>query len=127
MTNLSKAFDCLSHELLLAMLYAYRFVIVALRLIHSCLTNRKQKTKVNLPYSPLEEILFDLAQGSIFGPLLFNIFLCDLFFIMNETEFVSYTDDNTPYRTVNTINKFIKSLEHDSIILFNYKDQRCGN
>ena len=89
LTDLSNPFDCLSHELLLAKLHAYGFSIEALRLIHSYLTNRKQATKVNLSYSPWEEILFGLPRGSILGPLLFNIFLCDLFFIMNETDFAS--------------------------------------
>ena len=120
LTDLSKAFDCLSHELLLAKLHAYGFSIAALRLIHSYLTNRKQRTKVNLSYSPWDEILFGVPQGSILGPLLFNIFLCDLFFIMNETDFASYADDNTPYRTANTIDEVIQSLEHDSMMLFQW-------
>ena len=51
LTDLSKAFDCLSHELLLAKLHAYGFSFAALRLIHSYLTNRKQRTKVNSSYS----------------------------------------------------------------------------
>ena len=54
LTDLSKAFDCLSHELLLAKLYAYGFTIVALRLIHSYLTNRRQRTKINMSYSSWE-------------------------------------------------------------------------
>ena len=111
-TNLSKAFDCLSHEL-----HAYGFSTAALRLIHSYLTNRKQRTRVNLSYSPWEEILIGAPQGSILGPLLFNIFLCDLFFIMNETDFASYADDNTPHRAANTVDEVIQSPEHDSIML----------
>ena len=120
LTDLSKAFCCLPHELLLAKLHAYGFSIAALRLIHSYLTNRKQRTKVNLSYSPWEEILFGVPQGSILGPLLFNIFLCDLFFIMNETDFASYADDNTPYRTANTLDEVIQSLERDSMMLLQW-------
>ena len=120
LADLSKALDCLPHELLLAKLHAYGFSIAALRLIHSYLTNRKQRTKVNLAYSPWEEIWFGIPQGSILGPLLFNIFLCDLFFIMNETDFASYADDNTPYRTASTLDEVIKSLEHDSMMLFQW-------
>ena len=115
--DLSKAFGCLSHELLLAKLDAFGFTIVALKLIHSYLTNRKQRTKVNLSYNPWEEILFGVPQRSIVGSLLFNIFLCDLFFMMNETGFVNYANDNTPYRTANTIDKVIQSLKHDSVML----------
>ena len=118
LTDLPKAFDCLSHELLVAKLHAYGFSIAVLKLIRSYLTNGKQRTKINLSYSPWEEILFGVPQGSILGPLLFNIFLCDLFFIMNETDFASYADDNTPYRTANTIDEVIQSLEHDSVKMF---------
>ena len=71
-----------------------------------------------MSYSSWEEIVFGVPQGSILGPLLFNIFMCDLFFIMKETDFSSYADDNTPYRTAETIDEVIKLLEHDSTLLF---------
>ena len=71
-----------------------------------------------MSYSPWEEILFGVPQGFILEALLFNIFLCDLFFIMTETDFTSHEDDNTSYRTANTIDDVIQSLEHDSMMLF---------
>ena len=113
LTDLSKAFDCLSHELLLAKLHAYGFSISALRLIYSYLANRKQKTKINSSYSSWYEILFGVPQGSILGPLLFNIFLC-------QKDFVSYADDNTPYVETNNIDEVITILENDSIQLFKW-------
>ena len=120
LADLSKAFDCLSHELLLAKLHAYGFSISALRLIYSYLANRKQRTKINSSYSSWEEILFGVLQESILGPLLFNIFLCDMLFVLSQTDFASYADDNTPYVEANNIDEVIAILENDSIQLFKW-------
>ena len=74
--DLFKTLDCLSHDLLIAKLHVYVFDLPELRLIQSYLSNRKQRTKINVTHSSLEEILFGVPQGSVLGPLLFNIFLC---------------------------------------------------
>ena len=120
LTDFSKAIDCLSHELLLAKLHAYGFSISALRLIYSYLANRKQRTKINMSYNSLEEILFSVPQGSILRPLLANIFLCDMFFELSQTDFASYADDNTPYAEADNIDEVITILENDSIQLFKW-------
>ena len=73
-TNLSRAFDCLHHELLIAKLNAYGFSLTALKLVHNYLSNRKQRTKINSLYNSLLKIIFGVPQGSILGPLLFIIF-----------------------------------------------------
>ena len=86
----------------------------------SNLSNRKQRTKIKSTYSSLLEIIFGVPQGSILGPLLFNIFLIDLFFIIEDTEIASYADDNTPYVIADNIDGIIKSLEEASEILFKW-------
>ena len=53
---------------------------------------------------------FGVPRGSAFSSWLFNIFLADLFFILNKTNIAKYADDNTPYNSSNDINGLIKSL-----------------
>ena len=75
--DLTKAFDCLPYDLLIAKLYSYGFSLNAIQLIHSYLCNRRKRTKINESCSSREEILVAVPQGSISGPLLFNIFMRD--------------------------------------------------
>ena len=119
-TDLSKAFDCLDHELLIAILNAYGFILTALKLVQKYSSNRIQRTKINSTYISLLEIIFGVPQGSILGPLLFNIFLIDLLFITEDIDIASYADDNTPYIIADNIDGVIKSLEEASEILFKW-------
>ena len=77
-TDLSKAFDCILHELLIAKLNAYRFDIKSLKFILVYFTNRKQKTKIGSSFSDFLNIRFGVSQGSILGPPLFIIYKCGI-------------------------------------------------
>ena len=118
LTDLLKAFDCLNHELFASKLNAYGFTLPTLKLVHDFLPDIKQRTRVNNSYSTWFEILFAVPQSSILGPLLCNIFLADLFFILSETDLANYTDDNKPYTSSNDVSGLIKSLEEASKKLF---------
>ena len=80
----------------------------AVKLIKSYLSNRKQRIKIKAAYSSWKEILFGVPRGSVLGPSLFNTFLCDLFWIMCETDFASQADDNTPYALGDSTDDIIK-------------------
>ena len=93
LTDLSKAFDCISHELLIAKLHAYGLGLDSVRYIFDYLNNRKQRTKINQNYSSWSDIFTGVPQGSILGPLLFNIYICDLLFCVDDEKIASYADD----------------------------------
>ena len=84
LTDLPKAFDCLCYQLLLAKLNAYGLSLSALRLISGYLFYRQQTSKINASYNSFGRILFGVAQGFILRPLLFKIFMCDLFIILEN-------------------------------------------
>ena len=79
--------------------------------MYTYLFDREQKSKIGIFYSSLQDILSGIPQGSILGPLLFNIFLRDLFLIIDNIDFASYADDNTPYTTDENAEKVINKLE----------------
>ena len=101
LTDLSKAFDCFPHELIIAKLNAYGCKLPALKLMHSYLSHRKQRTKVNHAYSSWSEILFGVPQGFILGSILLNTFLSDLFLVVGNTDLSSCANDNTIYDSGN--------------------------
>ena len=115
LTYLSKAFFCLNHELLIAKLNAYGFSRSALLFIHSYLTDKKQRAKVNGSFSIRTETVLGVPQGSVLRLLLFNIYLNDLFMFLEETEICNYADDTTIYACGSNIENVIMHLENDAL------------
>ena len=114
--DLSKAFDTLNYELLIAKLHAYGFSEKSLKLIHDYLTNRWQRTKISNSFSSWSELVLGVPQGSVLGPLLFNIFLNDLFWINDSTDVCNYADDTTFYACDQELESVLVRLEHDSLL-----------
>ena len=94
LTDLSKAFDCIDHKLLIANLFCfcYRVSPSALNLIHSYLSNRTQRIKINNCFSRRSSIEYGIPQGSVLGPLLFAIDLTDLFYKCEDSNIANYAD-----------------------------------
>ena len=85
------------HNLLIAKLQAYGFDDDSLNFICNYFVDREQRIKINSSFSTWSKIENGVPQGSILGPLLFNIKTLDMFFEQKDVSFSTYGDDNTPY------------------------------
>ena len=112
--DLSKAFGTINHQLLIAKLHAYGFNVEALELILNYLSNRRHRTKINI-FSSWAELLCGVPQGSVLGPLLFNIYLNDLFYEFANTKVCNLADDTTPYACDIDLPTVLRNLEHDTL------------
>ena len=111
LTDLSKAFDCTVHDFFIAKLEAYGFSYETLKVMYSYLTDRKHRTKVNNSYSDFIDLLLGVPKGSILGPLLFNIYISDLFFFVEEDNVTSYDNDTTPCSNGKNVVTVLENIE----------------
>ena len=93
--DLSKAFGCIPHDMLIAKLSAFGHNGNASKYIYTYLKNRKQFVRVNNVCSDFKYIISGVPQGSIVGPILFNAFLNDFFFCIRKASVHNFADDNT--------------------------------
>ena len=108
------------HDLLLAKLSAYGFSNEALSYVMTYLTDRKQSTRLNNFYSTFQLILSGVPQGSILGPILFNIFFNDFLYFIKTANVHNYADDNTLSSSSNSISNLIRVLETESDVAMSW-------
>ena len=112
--DLSKAFDCRKHDLLLAKLDAYGFCHEALCLVHSFLENRQKRVRMNGSFSTYKNLSLGVPQGLVLDPLFFNIYINDLLPSIQDTDICNYADDTTIYTCDKNLDSVIARLENDS-------------
>ena len=95
--DLSKAYDCLPHDLVIVKLEAYGLDTNSLRFLFDYLSCRKQITKMVSAHSNWSEVFSEIPQGSILGSLLFDIFINDIFFFIEIPKISNFADYNTLY------------------------------
>ena len=118
--DLSKAFDCLPHDLLIAKLEAYGVSQGSCKLLESYLGQRHQRVKIGEFFSTWSTIINGVPQGSILGPLLFNVFMNDIFYFIKHCSMYNYADDNT-LSYCHKIFEILKSvLQQESTILLDW-------
>ena len=115
--DLSKAYGCLSHDLLIAKLVAYGFEDSA---TSDYLSKRYQPVKIGSVFSSYLEILRGVPQVSILEPILFNIFINDLIFLIQETEVCNFADDTTIYSCSLNYKEAAHKLSNDTHIVLNW-------
>ena len=118
-TDLSKAFDTISHSLLLAKLNAYGFSNQALSLLQSHLCNTCQGSIINGSFSSWNDVITGVPQGLILGPLLFNIFLNDIFCLSCNVNYVTMLM-TALCKSGKNMRKIKNDLEMDFMILYRW-------
>ena len=112
--DLSKAFDCIPHGLLVSKLKAYGLSDKACLFMSSYLSGRLQRVKLEDERSQWKPLKKGVPQGSCLGPIIFNIFINDLFFSLQNCNLMNYADDNTIDASDASMQSVLKVLQADT-------------
>lgn len=107
LNDLTKAFDCINHALLIAKLAAYVFSYKSLNFFRSYLTDGKQRIKIKHTCSSNQDVTCGVLHSSIVRPLLFSINICGMFLFNSSFDIASYVVDNSLYIGVPTKANFM--------------------
>ena len=100
-------------HLIVAKLEAYGFAKESLQLVSDYLSYRKQRTKIGSAYSDWANFIRGISQGSILGPLLFNIFIKAIFLVVEKSDICNFADENTLYSYGSNLPLILSNLEHN--------------
>ncbi len=113
LTDLSKAFDCLPHDLLLCKLYYYGVDKSSCKLVASYFKDRYHRVKLGSAKSDWLLLMKGAPQGSMFGPFSYNVHSNDLIMLVARLcDIFNYADDNTICCYGNNINEVKHDLEN---------------
>ena len=106
-------FDSILPDLLIVKRYAYGFSI-NVTFFYSCLKRQNQNVRINNTHSAFQALLSGVSQVSILGPLLFNIFINDLYIWITKTDLLNFAGDNTISTAERTTENPISTLGTES-------------
>ena len=123
--DLSKTFDCIPHNLIIVKLHAYGFNENSLTFFQPYLKRCKQYVKINNTHSLSEELLSEVPQGFMLGPIFFNIFINDLLLWLSTANLHNFADDNTISAFSKELQELIKTLENTSQCAIKWCTNNC--
>lgn len=123
--DLAKAFDTVDHSKLLNCLECIGIRGNPLKLLKSYLCDRKQCVKIGDHMSYVQTVEYGVPQGTVLGPLLFNVYVNDLFSLKTEGNVIAFADDTAIFYEAKDWNQLKQIVETDLGVVFNFFDERC--